>query len=87
MFLSWAPKDAIAVLELADGIKLTCSDGHFYVNGEQRKELTLPYDDKNSGEYICNENSGMYVKFRSKSFIRFLFYMYILFIWYTFKYV
>ncbi|XP_037534018.1 T-cell surface glycoprotein CD3 gamma chain-like [Nematolebias whitei] len=55
-------EDAIKVERLGDGIKLICSDGIFK---DGSKELNLPYDDKSSGEYICNEISKIYVKFRT----------------------
>ncbi|XP_015796553.3 T-cell surface glycoprotein CD3 delta chain [Nothobranchius furzeri] len=57
----------IAVEELADGIKLKCVEGSVTGNdltGEP--DLTLKYDDKNTGEYTCSDKeSRIYVKFRT----------------------
>ncbi|XP_017286135.1 T-cell surface glycoprotein CD3 delta chain isoform X2 [Kryptolebias marmoratus] len=56
-------KSGIQLVELADGIKLFCADGQ-NISG-YGKELTLNYSDKYSGEYKCEDNSAIYVKFRT----------------------
>ncbi|XP_013868934.1 T-cell surface glycoprotein CD3 delta chain [Austrofundulus limnaeus] len=65
---------SIDVIELGDGIKLICkstdgSNKKMYVTGKgitvEQDNLTLPYEDSNSGEYGCNDKPGIYVKFRS----------------------
>uniref|UniRef100_A0A3B5KX86 Uncharacterized protein n=1 Tax=Xiphophorus couchianus TaxID=32473 RepID=A0A3B5KX86_9TELE len=56
----------IKVQETADGIKLSC-DGNLMVtgNGKNGTEMTLSYRDDESGEYTCDDDSQIYVKFRT----------------------
>uniref|UniRef100_M3ZL33 CD3 delta subunit of T-cell receptor complex n=2 Tax=Xiphophorus maculatus TaxID=8083 RepID=M3ZL33_XIPMA len=56
----------IKVQETADGIKLSCGDNLVVEgNGKNGTEVTLYYRDDESGEYACNEESKIYVKFRT----------------------
>ncbi|XP_047449264.1 T-cell surface glycoprotein CD3 delta chain-like [Mugil cephalus] len=73
-FVSYAeePKSDVVVVELPDGIKLSCNNNATmkFSNGIEhgRKELKLGYSDDNTGEYTCEreqQTSKILVTFRT----------------------
>uniref|UniRef100_A0A3P9NLL6 T-cell surface glycoprotein CD3 delta chain n=1 Tax=Poecilia reticulata TaxID=8081 RepID=A0A3P9NLL6_POERE len=56
----------IQVIEVADGIKLSCKNGESISgNGLEDKELQLTYSDHYTGEYSCEKGPKIFVKFRT----------------------
>ncbi|XP_008424287.2 T-cell surface glycoprotein CD3 delta chain [Poecilia reticulata] len=61
-----AQEKEIQVIEVADGIKLSCKNGESISgNGLEDKELQLTYSDHYTGEYSCEKGPKIFVKFRT----------------------
>uniref|UniRef100_A0A3P9NLP1 T-cell surface glycoprotein CD3 delta chain n=1 Tax=Poecilia reticulata TaxID=8081 RepID=A0A3P9NLP1_POERE len=64
--LSSEKQPEIQVIEVADGIKLSCKNGESISgNGLEDKELQLTYSDHYTGEYSCEKGPKIFVKFRT----------------------
>lgn len=81
-------ENKIQVEETAEGITLSCKGNKNVMrNNDKAPKMILPYHDDNTGEYSCegDENSKIYVKFRSKFYMGWKeFYSFECDIWYTY---